>query len=119
MQPRITIHFFNNRAKAFGAILFLLLSPFFSSVLFAQTAPVQSQFFTLKGDVLDSLSGAPLAGVSLALHGKQDMTAISTIISGEDGSFQIKTPLSTPRYLVVTSVGYSAKKIVLSVAASD
>jgi outer membrane receptor for ferrienterochelin and colicin len=95
---------------------FLVLSVvFFAFSGQAQTAP---QPLTIKGISIDSVSGEPLAYVTVILQLAPNAKPIKKVVTKSDGSFVITGPAGNAYTLVLTSVGYTDKVISISKDAS-
>ena len=68
--------------------------------------PVSAQNYEIKGKISDSKSGEPMVGVHIAI--KND---IYGTITGNDGSFVLKTHISTPLVLHISYVGFIPQDI--------
>ncbi|MDF9795166.1 iron complex outermembrane receptor protein [Catalinimonas alkaloidigena] len=84
------------------------------NLLCISISPLKAQSSTsVSGKVLDEASNAPLIGVNILVKGK----VIGTI-TDTDGNFELTINDSPPLTLVVSSVGYQPKEVVVSEAQS-
>lgn len=64
---------------------------------------------TVKGKVIDSLTGKPLSYVTVALQDKMTTNILKSILTREDGSFSFKITSAKQFQLVLVFVGYKNK----------
>jgi hypothetical protein len=68
--------------------------------------PVSAQNYEIKGKISDSKSGEPMVGVHIAIKNE-----IYGTITGNDGSFVLKTHISPPLVLHISYVGFIPQDI--------
>ena len=95
---------------------FLLLVFFccLSTIISAQTA---SQVLTVKGITIDSATNKPLGYVTVALVDAATQKSVKGGLTGDDGSFELKSVVGKTYQLSFVSVGYKSK--VVNITAAD
>lgn len=88
-------------------LLLVVVSVFFPSYLSAQNTPMINA--TVSGKILDARSGAPLIGATVSIKGTTNGAA--TDVNGE---FALITGQKLPFILLVSSVGYLKKEVLIS-----
>jgi len=89
-------------------LLFLLFSLHF---LFAASAQISTEKIIIKGTVIDSLTARPLPYVTIALQDAKTHGSVKSVLSKDDGSFEISAPADKQYLLVLAFTGYSNKTI--------
>jgi iron complex outermembrane receptor protein len=89
------------------SLLFVVVTAFIPSFLSAQNTPVINA--TVSGKILDARSGAPLIGATVSIKGTTNGAA--TDVNGE---FALITGQKLPFTLLVSSVGYLKKEVLIS-----
>jgi hypothetical protein len=89
-------------------LLLYFLFAWVISPVFAQNA---KPAITVKGTVIDSASGKPLAYVTVALQDAKTKSAIRSSLSKEDGSFEISGAAGRNYQLALAYTGYTAKTL--------
>lgn len=89
-------------------ILFILIASCFSISLSAQNAP---NLIVVKGIAIDSASNKPLDFVTVALQDPQTKVPVKSMLTKEDGSFELSAPAGKSYQLVLAFVGYATKLI--------
>jgi hypothetical protein len=92
----------------------LLLTALIFYMCFAGTAQTVPPKAIVRGLVADSSSKKPLAFVTVALQDKNTGLAIRSVLTKEDGSFEISAPGDKTYQLVLAYTGYRNKIIFLS-----
>ncbi len=92
---------------------FLLLVFFccLSTIISAQTAP---QALTVKGITIDSATNKPLGYVTVALVDAATQKSVKGGLTGDDGSFELKSVTGKAYQLSFVSVGYKNKIVNIS-----
>lgn len=86
------------------ATLFLTIS----SNTFAQ-APVTKG--SIKGNIIDSAKNQPMAFVTLVLQDAKTSAQVKSVLSKDDGSFDLPTPVGKAYQVVFAFIGYKPKTI--------
>ncbi len=73
----------------------------------------------MKGSVIDSVSGKPLVYVTVALQDKKTHEPVKSVLSKEDGSFELTGSNAKKYQLVLTFTGYTSKIIQLVNGVAD
>jgi len=94
----------------------LLPAVLFAAFGFAQNA-VPS--ISIKGIVLDSATGQPMAFVTLTLQVPQSGKAIKKVVTKSDGTFVVKVPAGNAYNLVLTFVGFADKTVPIASGTAD
>lgn len=89
-------------------IILILITLCFSISLSAQTV---SNLITVKGIAIDSITNKPLDFVTTALQDPQTKTPVKSMLTKEDGSFELSAPAGKNYQLVLAFVGYGTKVI--------
>src|SRR5580698_7668614 len=97
-------------------LLSLLPAVLFAAFGFAQNA---APSISIKGIVLDSATGQPMAFVTVTLQVPQSGKAIKKVVTKSDGTFVVKAPAGNAYSLVLTFVGYAEKTIPISSGTTD
>ncbi len=85
------------------------------SWLFCQTwAQPNHSLINLKGNVVDSASGKPLAFATLVLQNAKTKSPVKNFISKDDGSFEFSVTDSLDWLLVIAFTGYDNKTVSIS-----
>lgn len=69
--------------------------------------------FTLKGSVIDSVTGKPLSFVTLVLQNSKTKQPVKNFLSNDDGSFEISVSDSVDYILIFAFTGYENKTIAI------
>jgi hypothetical protein len=86
--------------------LLTMLCCYFSTFALAQSA---SQTITVKGVVIDSVSKLPVSYVTVALQDAKTKIPVKSILTKDDGSFEIKAAAWRKYQLVLVFIGYKTK----------
>ncbi|WP_457128047.1 TonB-dependent receptor domain-containing protein [Mucilaginibacter sp. HD30] len=89
-------------------IILILITLCFSISLSAQTVP---NLITVKGIAIDSVTNKPLDFVTTALQDPQTKAPVKSMLTKEDGSFELSAPAGKSYQLVLAFVGYGTKII--------
>ena len=92
----------------------LSLTALLSCMLSLAWAKTDQSSFTLKGIVVDSTTGKPLAFATLVLQNSKTKDPVKNFLSKEDGSFEISLSDSLDYLLVFAFTGYDNKTITVS-----
>ena len=92
----------------------LSLTALLSCMLSLAWSKTAQSSFTLKGIVVDSTTGKPLAFATLVLQNSKTKDPIKNFLSNEDGSFEISLSDSLDYLLVFAFTGYENKTIPVS-----
>ncbi len=92
----------------------LSLTALLSCMLSLAWAKTDQSSFTLKGIVIDSTTGKPLAFATLVLQNSKTKDPVKNFLSNEDGSFEISLSDSLDYLLVFAFTGYDNKTIPVS-----
>ena len=102
---------FINNTQNHTSLKPFFLATFLNLIIFAVFAQAPKPSFTIKGSVIDSVGNKPLSYVTVALQDAKTNAAVKSVISKEDGSFQISASSDKSYVLVVAFTGYSNKTI--------
>src|ERR1017187_9976151 len=89
----------------------LSLTALLSWILCHTLAQTSHSLINLKGTVIDSVSGKPLAFATLVLQNAKTKAPVKNFISKEDGSFEFSVTDSLDWLLVIAFTGYDNKTI--------
>jgi Outer membrane protein beta-barrel family/CarboxypepD_reg-like domain len=89
----------------------LTLTTLLSWLLCTAWAQTNNHLIQLKGTVVDSATGKPLAYATLVLQNSKTKAPIKNFLSKDDGSFEISAPDSLDFQLVFAFTGYDNKTI--------
>jgi hypothetical protein len=92
----------------------VFLTVLFSWILCTAMAQDSRLAIHLKGIVVDSATGKPLAFATLVLQNEKTKSAVKNYISQDDGSFDISVTDSLKYILVIAFTGYDNKSISLT-----
>ncbi len=71
------------------------------------------------GKLMDTVSNKPIAGATVTVLGKKDSSLVSFTMTGNDGSFEIKSLAEGTYRLLITHVNYHNSSKLFSVTAND
>ena len=97
-------------------IILIITTLCFSISLSAQTVP---NLITVKGIAIDSVTNKPLDFVTTALQDPQTKAPVKSMLTKEDGSFELSAPAGKSYQLVLAFVGYGTKIINISKTDGD
>ena len=89
----------------------LLLSTLSLCIVCTVLAQTSKSNLSIKGVVADSITGKPLAYVTVALQDVKTRLSVKSVVSREDGSFEISAPAGKSYQLLVDFAGYGEKSI--------
>src|SRR6185437_14730358 len=95
----------------------LLLLLFFCCLPVMSLAQITPQILTVKGITIDSATNKPLGYVTVALLDAATQKSVRGGLTGDDGSFQLKSVTGKAYQLSLVSVGYKSK--VLKISGTD
>ncbi|MBS1916040.1 MAG: TonB-dependent receptor [Bacteroidetes bacterium] len=89
----------------------LILAVLTCITVVAAVAQSNLQPLRIKGSVFDSVSGKPLAYVTIMLQDARTKTPVKSVISKDDGSFEVSVSKGKNYLLVLAFTGYAGKTI--------
>lgn len=92
----------------------LSLTALLSWLLCHTWAQTSHSIINLKGTVVDSASGKPLAFATLVLQNAKTKAPVKNFISKDDGSFEFSVTDSLDWMLVIAFTGYDNKTVQIS-----
>src|SRR5690606_40760672 len=96
------------RIRRYSAYLLFSVIFFNTPILHAQEDPQPLINATLSGQVLDSLTNEPLAGTTVQLQ-----AVTHSVTTDREGRFHFVTGQKLPFTLIVSSIGYQTKTVVV------
>ncbi|MFD0748725.1 TonB-dependent receptor domain-containing protein [Mucilaginibacter calamicampi] len=96
--------------------LLILISLCFSISLSAQNTP---KIITVKGLTIDSATNKALDFVTVALVDPQTKAAVKSMLTKEDGSFELSAPAGKTYQLALAFMGYASKVIIITNSTTD
>jgi hypothetical protein len=97
----------------------LSLTTLLSWILCNAWAQTTGNLINLKGSIVDSTSGKPMAFATLVVQNSKTKTSIRNFLTKEDGSFEISLADSLDYLLVIAFTGYNNKVISIKKGQSD
>lgn len=89
-------------------LILIVITLCFSFSLSAQNTP---NLITVKGIAIDSATNTPLDFVTVALQNPQTKASVKSMLTKDDGSFELSAPAGKSYQLVLAFVGYATKVV--------